>query len=135
MSDTSDKSFFEHGAAPKGLVASLIPSGGCTFIGKTPMKDLQMKSSPPLSPPSSQRLTLPPSSIEAGMKPLAFVMADAVVDLEGGLRLEVKTSLESFAGIWIGFDEALDVGRFTRHRCGARRRCFPAPKLPDEATR
>jgi hypothetical protein len=36
---------------------------------------------------------------------------DSVVDLEGGLRLEIKTSPESFTGIWIGFDKALDVGQ------------------------
>jgi hypothetical protein len=36
---------------------------------------------------------------------------DAVVDLEGGLPLEVEISPKSFARVWIGFVEALDVRR------------------------
>jgi hypothetical protein len=42
------------------------------------------------------------------MRPLAAALVwDAVVDLEGGLPLEVEILLDSFVGNQIGFDEAL----------------------------
>jgi hypothetical protein len=55
---------------------------------KTSLRDGTMHSGPSLSPPSSQRWRskLPPSSPEAGMKPLAVDKTmNTVADLERGL--------------------------------------------------
>jgi hypothetical protein len=55
---------------------------------------------------------VPPLSTTAGTRPLASVPTwDAIVDLEQGLPLEVQVSTDSFAGILIGFDKAMDVER------------------------
>jgi hypothetical protein len=60
---------------------------------KTLLKDVETRSGPPLSTPSSRRSNLPPSSSDAGTKPLAAVPTlRAVADLKRGLTLEVEPS-------------------------------------------
>jgi hypothetical protein len=55
---------------------------------------------------------VPPLSTAAGTRPLASIPTwDTIVDLEQGLPLEVQVSSDSFAGILIGFDEAMDIKR------------------------
>jgi hypothetical protein len=68
---------------------------------KTPLRDETKQTGPSLSPPSSRRWRsrLPPSSPEAGTKPLAAEKTmSAVADLERGLSREVIQAPESFTG-------------------------------------